>query len=65
MEKNEAIVQAISADPYLTDRKNPGPAEIQLYLKEVSFSCPLCGKNLRHRKQKKANNAGHACIFIP
>ena len=53
--KNEAIANEIAADPYLKERKAPSSAEQQLYLNEVSFACPLCGKILRHKNQKKAN----------
>lgn len=53
MAKSDAIAKAIAADPYLKKRKAPTEAEQQLYLKEVSFSCPLCGKILRHNKQAK------------
>ena len=55
MAKNDAIAKAIVADPYLKERKAPSEADQQLYLKEVSFSCPLCGASLRHRRQKKTN----------
>ena len=54
MASNDTIADAIAADPYLKDRKAPSEAEQQLYLKEVSFACPLCGKILRHKKQKKS-----------
>ena len=40
--KNEAIAKAIATDPYLKKRKDPTEAEQQMYLKEISFSCPLC-----------------------
>ena len=53
MAKSDAIAKAIAADPYLKKRKAPTEAEQQLYLKEVSFSCPLCGKILRHKKTRK------------
>ena len=53
--KNDAIAKAITADPYLKERKAPSEADQQLYLKEVSFLCPLCGASLRHRRQKKTN----------
>ena len=48
MAKNEAIAKAIATDPYLKDCKSPTAVDQQLYLKEVSFVCPLCGKILRH-----------------
>lgn len=55
MGKNGAIVKAIAADPYLKERKSPTEADQQLYLKEVSFFCPLCGKDLRNKRQRKNN----------
>lgn len=65
MAKNDAIAKAIDADPYLKERKNPGEAEQQLYLKEVSFSCPLCGKPLRHRRQVKTNKLYQIAHIFP
>ncbi|MCM1003545.1 MAG: HNH endonuclease [Candidatus Gastranaerophilales bacterium] len=55
----------IEADTYLIARKNPTEAECQLYLKEVNFSCPLCGANLRHRKQPKANKLYEIAHIYP
>ena len=65
MAKNDALAKAIATDPYLKDRKVPTEAEQQLYLKEVSFSCPLCGKVLRHRKQGKANKLYEIAHIFP
>ncbi len=65
MAKNEAIAKAIAADSYLKERKAPTEAEQQLYLKEVSFSCPLCGKILRHRKQGKSNKLYEIAHLFP
>lgn len=65
MAKNEAIAKAIAADPYLKERKSPTQAEQQLYLKEVSFSCPLCGKDLRHRRQRKSNKLYEIAHIFP
>ena len=65
MAKNEAIASAIAADPYLKDRKAPSEADQQLYLKEVSFSCPLCGEDLRHRRQKKPNKLYEIAHIFP
>ena len=65
MAKNEAIAKAIEADPYLKPRKNPSEADQQLYLKEVSFCCPLCGKSLRNRKQKKVNKLYEIAHIFP
>lgn len=65
MAKNEAITKAIAADPYLKERKAPTEAEQQLFLKEVSFSCPLCGKILRHRRQGKTNKLYEIAHLFP
>ena len=40
-------------DSYLKPRENPTPAELRLFLLEVDNHCPLCGKELSSRKQKK------------
>lgn len=63
--KDNSIAKAIADDPYLVDRKAPTPAEHQLFLKEVSFSCPLCGKDLRNRKQRKANKLYEIAHIFP
>lgn len=65
MAKNDAIAKAIAADPYLKERKAPTEAEQQLYLKEVSFVCPLCGKILRHRRQGKTNKLYEIAHIFP
>ena len=65
MAKNDAIAKAIAADPYLKERKAPTAVEQQLYLKEVSFVCPLCGKILRHRRQGKANKLYEIAHIFP
>lgn len=65
MAKNEVIAKVIATDPYLKARKTPTHAEQQLYLKEVSFVCPLCGRILRHRKQIKANKLYEIAHIFP
>ena len=65
MAKNETIAAAIAADPYLENRKAPSEADLQLYLKEVSYVCPLCGKILRHKKQKKGNKLYEIAHIFP
>lgn len=65
MAKNKAVARAIAADSYLKARKAPSEAEQQLYLKEVAFSCPLCGKDLRHRRQKKTNKLYQIAHIFP
>ncbi len=65
MKRNETIVNAIASDPYLKKRKSPTEADQQLYLKEVSFMCPLCGKDLRNRRQKKNNKLYEIAHIFP
>lgn len=65
MAKDDAIAKAIADDLYLKERKAPTDAEQQLYLKEVSFYCPLCGKILRHRKQGKTNKLYEIAHIFP
>lgn len=42
-------------DKYLQPRKGSNDAELRLFLREVNYHCPLCGKELQSRKQKKLN----------
>lgn len=65
MARNDEVVRAIAADPYLKERKSPNETEQQLYLKEISFTCPLCGKDLQHRKKKKANKLYEIAHIFP
>lgn len=44
-----------SLEAYLIDRKSSTEAELRLYLRETNFCCPLCGKELQSRKQKKGS----------
>ena len=43
----------IDKDPYHVPRKDPNEAEIRLFLREVDYHCPLCGKELQSGKQIK------------
>lgn len=45
-----------SLEDYLIVRKQPTEAELRLYLRENNFRCPLCGKELQSRKQKKGSH---------
>lgn len=65
MARNDEVVRAIAADPYLKERKSPNETEQQLYLKEISFTCPLCGKALQHRKKNKANKLYEIAHIFP
>lgn len=51
MMKDDEIV--VATDLYLKERKAPTEAELRLYLREVNFHCPICGKELQSRNQKK------------
>ena len=49
----EEFIELKSKDTYLVSRKYSAPEEIRLYLREVDYHCPLCGKELQSRMQKK------------
>ena len=38
---------------YLKERASVTDSDIRLYLREVNFHCPLCGKDLQRKSQKK------------
>lgn len=65
MARNDKVARAIASDPYLKERKSPNETEQQLYLKEISFACPLCGKVLQHRKKDKANKLYEIAHIFP
>ena len=52
MTKDE-LKKIIENDPYHKDRINPSASNVRLYLREVNYHCPLCGKELQSRRQKK------------
>ena len=49
----EEFNDAIKNDEYLIERKQPQDYEIRLFLNEVDFKCPICGKLLQSKNQKK------------
>ncbi len=49
----EELNKKLAADQYHIKRQTPTDAEIRLYLREVDYHCPICGKELQSRKQKK------------
>ena len=51
----EELNKTIESDPYHKERENPSPSDVRLYLREVDYHCPLCGKELQSRKQKKSD----------
>lgn len=61
--KKEEFEKLLLNDNYIKKRKDPSKSEIQLYLREVNFICPLCGDDLRNSKQKK-NNALYEIAHI-
>ena len=50
---NEEFIEIKSKDTYLVPRKEPLDWELRLFLREVDFHCPLCGKELQSRTQIK------------
>lgn len=48
----EELNRIIAADPYCQARKEPNANERSLFLREVGFHCPLCGKELLKRGGK-------------
>lgn len=52
-------------DKYLVERQRPSVADEQLYLKEVDFTCPLCGADLRNHKQTKQNKLYEIAHIYP
>lgn len=51
----EDFKSLISNDQYLVKRQDVSYIEKAMYLRETNFKCPLCGKDLLNRKQKKYN----------
>lgn len=64
MEDNE-FEELKRKDKYHVERQRPTPAEEQLYLKEVDFTCPLCGMDLRNHKQAKQNKLYEIAHIYP
>ena len=60
----DELNQIIDSDSYCQQRKNPTYAEIQLYLREVNYHCPLCGKELQSRRQKKPDQRKYQIAHI-
>ena len=51
----EELDEKLKLDSYLIARKNHSDDEIRLYLREVDFCCPICGKDLQRKRQKKSS----------
>lgn len=53
---NDEYKEAVKNDSYLIPRKSRTEEyELRLFLREVNYHCPLCGKELQSRRQKKLN----------
>ena len=63
--EEEEFKKLKNKDKYLVKRRQSTVAEEQLYLKEVGFTCPLCGKDLRNRKQLKQNKLYEIAHIYP
>lgn len=55
----------LDADSYHQERKNPTETEISLFLREVNYHCPICGKELRSRRQRKSNKLFQIAHIYP
>lgn len=49
----ELLNETVLNDAYHVKRVQPTEAELRLFLREVDYHCPLCGKELQSHKQKK------------
>lgn len=65
MDDKKSTKEKIAADPYLIERKAPSETDRMLFLKEVQFVCPLCGKDLKNRKQRKNNKMYEIAHIFP
>lgn len=61
----EELNTILDNDPYQQKRKEPTENEIRLFLREVNYHCPLCGKELQAKKQKKANRMFEIAHIYP
>ncbi|MCM1131039.1 MAG: HNH endonuclease [Roseburia sp.] len=50
---DEEFLEEKSNDSYLVTRKKIEENETRLFLREVNYHCPICGKELQSRNQKK------------
>ncbi|MBQ6979643.1 MAG: hypothetical protein IJQ07_03265 [Clostridia bacterium] len=61
----EELNKIIEKDSYLKERENPSSHDVALYLGEVNHHCPLCGKALIYREQKKKNRLFQIAHIYP
>lgn len=55
----------LDEDLYHQKRQSPSETEISLFLREVDYHCPLCGKELRSRRQRKPNKLFEIAHIYP
>ena len=65
MINDDEFKKIIQSDNYLVKRKNPSQLDCILFLQEVNYVCPLCGKLLKHGKQKKDNKLYEIAHIYP
>lgn len=61
----EELNKIIEQDPYLKERQNPSERDIKFFLREVDCHCPLCGKEIFYREQKKNNKLFQIAHIYP
>lgn len=61
----DELNKLLEGEKYCIPRKTPSEAEIRLYLREVDYHCPLCGKDLQPRKRKKQNKLFEIAHIYP
>ena len=61
----EELNKIIEQDSYLKERQNPTDREVMFFLREVDFHCPLCGKEISYKEQKKNNKLFEIAHIYP
>lgn len=61
-EEFDAILRS---DPYPQERQKSTDSDVRLYLREVNYHCPLCGKELQSRRQTKRNRLFEIAHIYP
>ena len=61
----EELDEILHSDPYQQERQKSTDSDIRLYLREVNYHCPLCGKELQSRKQTKRNKLFEIAHIYP
>lgn len=61
----EELEVRVKNDSYIVERQKLSTYEVTLHLKEVNHRCPLCGKQLISRTQKKTNKMYEIAHIYP